>query len=113
MNAHEKNVILQLVGEVRELNGRFAEFSEDVDRQFKEIKESLEKGANSFDQIHSLCASRGVKIENLEDDVKGLKKAVRKVSETKSGASTREKSAIAGSYILQIILEAVRRLWPM
>jgi len=94
----------QLIGEWKEFKKNTDEYRSEIKEGLQSIDKRLKEGNKCFNEISQLCSERGPRIERLEADVEDLRK---------KGATKGEKTAIAGSYVLQIILEAIRRVWPM
>jgi len=89
-------------GKVENLNGKFETFEKDSDRQFEEIKTSLQRGNEAFEEIHKLCSGRGVHIDTLEGRVKNL--------ENNGGLSDRRRKQMDGT-TLGMIAVALLEVW--
>ena len=89
-------------GKIEKLGGKFETYEKASDRQFKEIKTSLQRGNEAFEGINKLCAGRGVELKNLEEKVENL--------EESGGLSDRRQKQMDGT-TLGMIAVALFEVW--
>jgi len=86
------------------LTGTFSQYKKDMERRVNGIEESNGTILAQVNKIHVTCAERYHDIEQTKKDIKEHK------DDHKEGASNKERWAIAGSYLTQIIVKLIEFL---
>lgn len=95
-----------IVRELSELNGTFKQFSKDITKKVDKLEEGQEELLKSIGAVHIRCSEHLSKIEVNRGEIAETRAVIKEhLNEHKQGATTREKYAIAGSYVLQLAVK--------
>lgn len=94
----------EIVKELSELNGTFRQFSKEIEKKMDRFETGQTEVLKSIGAVHIRCSEHLSKIEENKKEIMVTRASLKEhVIDHKEGATSKEKWAIVGAYVLQLI----------